>query len=98
NLISGVLYQMYFAGREVSGQERSGPADEVHLQRLREALRQQQRHPAPVARKGRSWNKETRCLWCLFFISHVYYCLLTQAFAVGGLGSIVRVLTARKSV
>lgn len=51
--------QRYRAGREVSGQERSGPADEVHLQRLREALRQQQRHPAPVARKGRSWNKET---------------------------------------
>ncbi|KAI2661453.1 Acetylornithine deacetylase [Labeo rohita] len=44
--------QRYRASREVSGQERSGPADEVHLQRLRKALRQQQRHPAPVARKG----------------------------------------------
>lgn len=36
----------------VSGQERSGSADEIHLQGLREAVRKQQRRPTAVARKG----------------------------------------------
>ncbi|KAG5272085.1 hypothetical protein AALO_G00161490 [Alosa alosa] len=44
--------QRHRASGEVAGQERRGPAHEVHLQRLREALREQQRHPAAMARKG----------------------------------------------
>lgn len=47
-----VQEQRYWAGSEVFGQEWSGPADEVHLQRLWEAIGQQQCHPAAVAWKG----------------------------------------------
>lgn len=46
--------QRHREGSSVPGQERRGPADEVHLQGLREALRKQQRRPAAVARKGKN--------------------------------------------
>ncbi len=77
--------QWHRAGREVSGQERSGPVDEVHLQRLREALGQQQRHPAPVARKGQSWTKETWSLWSLFHLTSLLLSSLS-GFRCGGSG------------
>jgi len=44
--------QRHREGGAVAGQERCRPANEVHLQRLREPLRQQQRCAAAVAREG----------------------------------------------
>ena len=55
--------QRHRAGGEVPGQERRGPAHEVHLQRLREALRQQQRHSAAVARKGETRPDPSTLPW-----------------------------------
>lgn len=44
--------QRYWEGGAVAGQERCWPANEVHLQRLWEPLRQQQRRAAAVAWEG----------------------------------------------